>query len=457
MMIRRTFTLRSIFLSLSFASLGALLVIASGCSQDSSNQASGAGESGASSEPVVVTFWHALSNDHEAVIVELIDSFEAANPGIVIEPVQQGRYEQLKLKLSNSLAAGSPPSMSLMYEGWASEFYEDERITPVQSFLDNDSDKAAVKAEFDDIYPAFLKGNERDGVLITLPFNKSTYIVFYNETLFKEAGYDSFPDTLEGLEEAAKKLTKVNSRGNIETFGLGIRTTIEPFTVLLFAQGGEYLTPDADGGFTVIDTPIAAQSLAMIQKLVNGDKVAYVDGGYMSAPFGAQQIACYWGSSAGIPYVVEAAGDAFPVKTASLPLADNENAGYLSQGTNIGIFAGAPEAEQEAAWKFFKHLMSAESVATWASQTGYLPIRRAAMDNVELQSYIDGNPAYKTCVDQLERLRFEPVVSYWEQVRGEIIVNLDAAYLGRESVEKALNAAEERADGVVKRFTKSAE
>jgi multiple sugar transport system substrate-binding protein len=162
----------------------------------------------------------------------------------------------------------------------------------------------------------------------------------------------------------------------------------------------------------------------------------------------------FWDSSAGIPFAVRGAGDKFTVGTASVP--NRENGGFLSQGTNIGMFnSGTPE-QQQAAWRFLEFLMRPDNAALWAARTGYLPVRRAALKEPVLATLLEESPAYRACVDQLDRLRFEPPLSFWEQIRAELAQELEAAYRGRRSVEEALTNAEQRSQSIIRRANQRA-
>jgi len=430
-----------------FIALG--LFLSAGCNSGEPSTARQPGEP----ERIVVEFWHALSQAHLGVIEEFAQEFETENPGIAIQPIYQGQYNQLKLNLNNALSANSPPAVALMYEGWTSEFIENGRLAPLQDFIDKDAESAEVEKMVQDIFPGFLANNMRDGRLVSLPFNKSTFIVYYNKERLAKAGYDELPDTLEGVVEAIGKMTERDSKGAVTFFGCGVRATLEPFTTLLFARGGGYMKGEGEN-LVFVNTPEAREALGMLRKLMVEDGVAFVDPGYLSGPFGSERIGLYFDTSAGLPFALKDAAGKFTVGTASLPAPAGVDPLYLSQGTNIGIFEGVSEAQREAAYKFLKFLMRPENTSRWAAKTGYLPVRRAALEQTELKEYIAANPHYQTCLNQLERLGFEPTVSYWEQVRGELGEELERVYRGRATVNEALEAAEQRAKNVMQRATK---
>ena len=62
-------------------------------------------------------------------------------------------------------------------------------------------------------------------------------------------------------------------------------------------------------------------------------------------------------------------------------------------GGNFYIFAKAPQAEKEAAFKFVKFMTSDELLADWCIQTGYVAPRDGAWDTPALKKYVDETPA----------------------------------------------------------------
>ena len=76
----------------------------------------------------------------------------------------------------------------------------------------------------------------------TFPFNKSIYVYYYNAAHFKECGIDKPPATIDEFLETCKKLTKYDSKGNVQRYGFAFKANVDIFSILLYINGGKFLT-----------------------------------------------------------------------------------------------------------------------------------------------------------------------------------------------------------------------
>jgi sn-glycerol 3-phosphate transport system substrate-binding protein len=97
--------------------------------------------------------------------------------------------------------------------------------------------------------------------------------------------------------------------------------------------------------------------------------------------------------------LTEQIGDRFPFRTAFLPKA--ENFGCCTGGAGLAIMAGSPPEKQEAAFKFIEYVTSPEGTTFWSQNTGYMPVRKSAVESEEMQAFFADNPNFKTAVEQL--------------------------------------------------------
>src|SRR3989304_5505971 len=80
-----------------------------------------AAEEPAAEEPVTISYWHTMSDAETAQLDEVIAAFEAANPGITVEPTRYA-YDDFKPALLTGLAGGEAPDTARMDIAWVSEF-----------------------------------------------------------------------------------------------------------------------------------------------------------------------------------------------------------------------------------------------------------------------------------------------------------------------------------------------
>lgn len=376
-----------------------------------------------------------MGGRHGALINEFAREFEALYPDVHINAIYQGNYAQLHQKLIATITTGVFPSMAQMYESWTVRFLRRNYLEPVQSYFTL-SDDGLTTSEINDIVKVFREDNSWDGRMVTMPFNKSAYVLFVNMDLLREAGYTDPPRTWDELREIAIKVTRRSQRNPI--YGFATRPFIEAFTTLLYISGHQVINED---GELVFADEKGKQCLQFLVDLVHKYKVGYIESGYLSTPFGSGKIAMFIGSTAGMPFVEKAVGRKFEWRVAPIPSPTGKPGRVLFQGTNIGIFARCPEREKLMAWRFLKYLTSTEIATRWAIESGYLPIRYSCLNTPEMQEFLEKNPNYKVVVSQLDLGIFEPREPYWELLREVITDQVEAALNGRRSVEEALEIA----------------
>lgn len=135
----------------------------------------------------------------------MVEEFEEQDPEIDITLVSMGEYSSLSQKLMAAVQVNAPPNMAQMYESWTTQFHELDRLIPLDSFVGSPAGLTA--SELGDFYPAFIADNSWDGRLVTMPFNKSVPVFFYDIEMLKQAGYHGFPRTWPEFRTTVKDLT----------------------------------------------------------------------------------------------------------------------------------------------------------------------------------------------------------------------------------------------------------
>lgn len=416
---------------------------------------------------IVVDFWHAVTGNHARSINEMADAFNASQDQFLVRAVYQGHYGALQQKLIASLYAGQPPAMSMVYESWANHFLAFGNLQPVEHFLREDREWA--EANIPDIFEPLIANNsyplryddyygwvldpDAEPVLATLPFNKSLYMLFINDTLMRELGFEHEPRTWDELRAMADAMT-VRVGNTTQRFGFGTRRTMESITPFIFAAGINYI--DAYGNFTM-DTPQAEAAIRFLADLVLGDSSSgYVEPGFLTSSFGSGRLGMYVGSTAAFPFNDNAVGTRFIWRAVPVPPMDEDTeAKVLSQGTNIGIFkqgfngmGALPMEVQQGAWEFLKFLMTPENAAKWAMDTGYIPVRRAAVETPEMQAFLANDPNFARAVELIPQLAHEPRPIWWNDIRDLLAREVEAVLIERKTPEEMLRSVQVRATAI---------
>lgn len=379
-------------------------------------------------DQVEVTFWHAMSQAHQETLQSLADQFMQQHPNIKITLVYQGHYGDLSQKLLAAVAAGTPPVMAQMYEDWTMKFLEAEALMPLEPYI--------PKEVVNDLPESLIETNTYivDGqpVLMTVPFNKSAMVLFYNTDLIDEPPSNWFE-----LRWMAEELTvDKDGDGVIDQYGFGIRPYPEFFIEFFHQAGGRIFNEDMTK--CLLNEPPGIYAMYYLADL---KQFSLYQTAYLSGPFGDGRVAMYIGSSAGIPFVASASEGKHGWMTADLPVGPM-NGESMIQGTNLGVFTiGTTQQQRDAAVEFIKFLLTKEAQLTWAIGTGYLPVLKSAIESDEWKSYIVDNPERKAPTNMLLKGFVYPHHPNMYNIRQVIGTAFEKVMLGQASPEEALNEA----------------
>lgn len=392
--------------------------------------------------PVEIEFWHAMSGPHEEAMNALVEKFNGEHKNITIKPVNQGGYDDLRQKTMAAAKAKTLPAVAQTATGAILEYIANDLITPLNEFIE-DSEKGLSEEELNDYVDVFRESSQWDDTYYSLPFSKSTRVLYYNKDILEENGVE-VPKTWEEILKASEKLTKG------KTIGMGFENSFElEFQGLLEQMGGVFI--DEATSEAKFASEEGMKALSFMKEMID-DGLARTAGEdqYMSNPFGRGDVAMYIGSSAGIPHVGTAVEGNMEWSTAVLPTFEGKAATPFA-GNDIVMFNQIDEAEQKAAWEFMKFLTTPEVTAEWSMKTGYLPVRYSAQELEEYKKYVEENPAYKAGPAQFDAGFFTARVKGGDAVRNIVIEEFETILLNEKSVEDGLADAQERSNAELKK------
>ena len=366
-------------------------------------------------EPVEITFWHAMNGDLEKTLTSLTDKFMAENPNIKVTLQNQSSYKDLQQKITATVASPKDlPTMTQAYPDWMFNPIKDNLVEDLTPYIENETLKFD---NYEDILPSFREAVKIDGKIYGMPFNKSTEVLWYNKTLLDELGL-KVPTTYDELVQVAKTIKEKKGIA-----GAGFDSLNNYYTTFLKSEGKTF-----DANFDVTDEASAKAVNYYLEGVKEGYfRIAGTDN-YLSGPFGNGTVAMYVGSNAGENFVKQGVGDKFEVAAAPYPTSAS-----LQQGTDLYVFSSATAEQKTAAYMFLKFLTTKENQITWASQTGYMPVRQSAIDSEEYKK--SGSLIAPILSDATKNLYTNPVVS-----------GADAAYREAGTVMETVLANPNNAD-----------
>jgi len=378
-------------------------------------------------QKVVVDFWHVMGGPLGRRLNEMITDFNRLNPEGEVRGVHMGSYDVLAQKLMGAIASNKPPVIAQMYESWTDQFYEAGELVPLAEFV-----RAEEDFDLPDFFPVFIEDNTYDTTLVTLPFNKSVPVFYYNADLFKEHGIDSFPVDWVDFRRVCLRIRES-----------GIWPTSWPldvwyFSTMLYQRGGMLF--DEESGQPGFDSAEGDDVIEYLVALVR-DSLFYVNPGFQ------RQDEFLSGNVAMIPASIVSWAfmkGRVPFEIGVAPFPQGTVRSIVIAGTNIGMFRKASKAEQQLAWKFIKWFLEPENQMRWTEASYYLPTRRSTTRTEAYRDFIFENPAYEKIIRQLDFARTEPKSKEW--FAGRIYLNdaIEEAMRLERSPEEALDDAAER-------------
>lgn len=440
-------------LFLTFTLLG---LLAAGCGSTGPAASAGAGEPAPATEPapapsqgpVEITFWHAMTGHHEEALKAIADRFMAEHPEIRVKLVGQGSYNDLQDKILAAAKAKTLPTAAQVIETWVTDYIQNGLVVNLDAFI-RDPEVGWSQGELDDIVEVFRKMNQWDGHYYSLPFSKSTQILFYNTDYFSQKSLQP-PTTWEELEKAARALTFTEKGRKVVGFGLE-NSVGWGFQMWVRQAGGRYI--DETTGKVEFDSPEGKKALSFLRKLMD-EKIARLAGedGYLSNPFGRGDVAMYIGSSAGIPFVASAAQG--NIQWAAVPVPGDVQKAVPFGGNAVTIFSSASPEEQKAAWLFIRFLLNTDNTAYWAKETGYLPIRYSALESPIWKDFVKDHPANNVGTEQFSYGYFDPRVPGFDAALKDIQAEVMAVLIGEKGVDEGLQQAAQKAQAAIDRAMK---
>ena len=107
------------------------------------------------------------------------------------------------------------------------------------------------------------------------------------------------------------------------------------------------------------------------------------------------------------------------------------------------MFSSASEEQKRAAWTFMKFLISPEITAYWSAKTGYVPVRKSAVETQIWKQFLVENPDAEIPLKQLEYGVFDPQLGVWYEIRTIVGTMVSDIIYGKKTIDEGLAWAEQ--------------
>ncbi len=371
-------------------------------------------------------------------------------PGVKIDAVYAGSYQDTITKVLIAVKGGNPPQLSVILSVDMFTLIEEEAIVSIEELFTTDAERAWLAG----FYPAFMENSQTGGKTYGVPFQRSTPVLYWNKDAFKEAGLDpnTPPATWDEMVSFGRKLTKTDAAGNVSQWGVRIPSSGFPYWLFqgLTTQNDAVLM-NADGNQTYFDDPAVIEALQYLVDLSTKHKVmapGIIEWGTTPKAFFERETAMMWTTTGNLTNV--RANAPFDFGVAMLPA--NKRRGAPTGGGNFYIFKDSSDAQKKASLDFIKWITAPEQAARWTIATGYVAPRPDAWETPSMLAYVKDFPPALVARNQLEFATAE--LSTYQNQRVTTIFNdaLEAAIIGKMSPEDALKGAQKKADKILKAY-----
>ena len=352
---------------------------------------------------VTITFWHTMGADNKALLEDAIARFREMYPNIKVEHLSYGDYDGVFDQVRTKLTAGNQPNIAYCYPDHVAYYNRSESVITLDALIGNTNVIESTgemmgftQEQLDDFIEAYYnEGKEYgDGLMYSLPFMKSTEVLYYNKTVFAENGLEA-PKSWDDVENAVKVLKEKYPNST----PLGYDSEENFFITLAEQYGSDYTSATGDHYTFVNDT-----NKAFVAKFAEWHQrgwmttSALMGGSYTSDAFKKAndevgKIFMSIGSSAGARYQRPDKVDGaypFDVGIVPVPQVNPDNSKVISQGPSICIFEDQNVQEVYASWLFVKFLTTdAQFQAQYSMKSGYIPVIKSVGETETYKNYLD--------------------------------------------------------------------
>ena len=321
---------------------------------------------------------------------------------------------------------------------------------PLDDLIASDGEEG--KKYIDDFLKGFMEDSYVNGKIYSIPFQRSTMVLYYNKDIFKEAGLDpeKAPSTWEEMVEIAQKVTNDKRKG----VGIALNSGSAQWAFTGFAlqnsSDGKNLMSE-DGKQVFFNTPENVEALQFwidLQKKYKVMAEGIVQWTDLPTQFLAGEVVMIYHTTGNLTNIAKNAK--FNYGVAFLPA--HKRKGAPTGGGNFYISSGISEERQKAAWKFIKFATSPERAAQWSVDTGYVATRNSSFATETMKKYYEERPQAKVAFEQLQFAKPELTTYNAAEIWRILNDNIQSAITGEKTAKEALDNAQKEATEILKDF-----
>ncbi len=409
-------------------------------------------EGGYDGSEVTITFYHTMSaTTLQPVLETYIAEFNKIYPNIHVNHKSIGGYDDVRDQIQKEISVDGQPNIAYCYPDHVALYNLAKAVVQLDDLIaSKESDGKGGQLGLTDAQKAdFIEGYYKEGqqfgdeFMYTMPFSKSTEVLYYNKTYF-EANQIAVPthwfstdanDTT-SMEYVVKKIKQLDDKA----VPLGVDSEANWFITMCEQYHSPYTSAKEGEDHFQFDNAQNRQFVKAFREwhqagLVTTQKIygSYTSGLFVEADKTKAHSYMSIGSSAGATHQrPKADGNGnypFEVGIASIPQINVNDPKVISQGPSVCIFNKANAQEVVASWLFVKFLTtSVEFQAEFSMASGYVPVIKSVKDNAAYAAFLakaDGGTnvaalSAKICLEQANAYYTSPAFNGSSAARDQV-------------------------------------
>lgn len=313
-----------------------------------------------SGEKTVITFWNGFTGSDKETLEALVTKYNETNGKNIQVEMNIMPWDSFYQKLATVLPVGEGPDILAFATERIGTYAEPGALAPVDDIYSNGMVDESV-------IPDALKENLKwKDTYYGVPMNFATLLLYYNKTIFEEAGLDpeAPPANWDELEQYAQQIVEKTGKYG---FDMAVKDTTPMWPIMLWGNGGDIVVD----GKAVFNSPENVEAITRWAENIRDKKFGpeVLTGGEIDKLFESQKLAMYfcgpWATTgftnAGIDYGV-----------AQAPKGPKEQ---ITQSNGVGMYMTASSKNKDAVYDFFQYWNSVDTQVEWCLGTGFPPAR----------------------------------------------------------------------------------
>lgn len=377
-------------------------------------------ESFAFAAPAKLTFW----DWHEPrlnLTKRFAEAYTRNHPNVQFDfNLVAGKFDE---KLAVALAAGSPPDILQVHNGWAGQFTQ--ALEPYPKVLFPRGELRGENVLFD-------MTSTIGGEVYFLPAGLMNGGIYYATDKLQNAGYQKPPTDWTSFLAAARRLTRRDDNGRITQGGFGLLSDFMwLWTDVNYQYGGFLFGEKASVAFNTEPSRKAfTQLLDIARSDVDAPGLAF-DKGTLAMRYNwthYEATAQRLGISYGVGIIPTPTGTSLPAR------------GRMNVEIGLGVTRAIPQSRKDEAFKFIQWLYGNDDFMVELNRLlGTIPSRRSLWSRTELTS----SPAMRMLMEQAPYTIFPGPVDNWYW---DLLGDASRRLMDGAALEAVLEDAQRRGD-----------